>query len=102
MAFQIHTLNTVEFDGVEYRPEINSEMRLRLASLSFDSDSAQAEAEDVLATCFPADKDRVKALLPRVPLLEKQMLRAYLLGGQSAVDIIRSEIINTLGAQNDK
>lgn len=96
MAFTIKTNPSVEIDGVAYIPQITTEARMRLGDLSFTTEEGTNTAYDVIASCFGDKKEEVRGLLPKIPPLEIQMLRAYLLGGEKAVDLISQELARSM------
>lgn len=89
MAYlNVNSLEDVNFGGKECQPVITAEIRLRLSHIkSFDDD-----ADGILASAFPKDEEYVKAFLQKMPLIEKQILHAYLIGGPSMVEVVQKEI----------
>lgn len=92
MAFKINTIESVEFNGKPFRPVITTELRMRLGRVKFETEAALSDAHSVLADCFPDDREEVARMLPNVSVLEKSLLVAYLLGGDSAVEIAKTEL----------
>lgn len=97
MAFKVSTKSSVEFNGKEFIPEVTTELRIRIGEISFQTEEDSKKADKVLSECFPGNENEVLALLPKVSIYEKQLLRAYLVGGDRAVEAIEHELIRQLG-----
>lgn len=81
-------------------PRLTQGLRLRLEQISFDTEANAQDAYEILADCFPDDRDFVldfikNEMMPRDP----QTLRNYLLNGteglkaeQSAYDAVGDAI----------
>ena len=101
MAFKINTFQPVEIGGKECKPEINTELKLRLSQIN----NYTEEADEVLASAFPNDENYVKKKLKDTPVLEKELLHAYLLGGermaQSVLDRVSQSFNETMKGGGD-
>lgn len=76
----------VGFGGRDCTPKIDAELRLRIQSLKWDTESDREHADEMLAKAFPEDKDYVCTFLKeQMTLNEKRKLQTYLVGGMSAV-----------------
>lgn len=96
-------IQPVGFGGKECTPKINTELRLRLRSLKFETDAETEEADKVLAECFKDDEKYVAEFLAsKMTPFEKQQLQAYLIAGPSGIRLIDETITNTIkGAANE-
>lgn len=96
MALSLNGLEPVEFKGRVCRPFINAELRLRLTEIKNYGDSAN----DILASAFPDDEEYVRNFLKNAPAIEKEILHAYLVGGDTAtkavIDSLESGIRKTM------
>lgn len=86
MALKLTTLEPVEIAGKSYTPNLTTEVKMRLRAASYKSEADAAEADEVLASAFPENKDEVLAVLrDKIPEMQKSVLQAYLLGGDMGV-----------------
>ena len=84
MALSLNGLEPIEFKGKACRPVINAELKLRLTQITNYGESA----DSVLASAFPDDEDYVRDFLRNAPTIEKEILHAYLVGGESAAKAV--------------
>lgn len=93
MALDFNGVEPVRFRGKECVPEITTELRMRLSQIKrYDKHD-----DEILAAAFPNDEAYVKDFLDNhITLFEKQMLHAYLLGGDSAVKPITEKLKDTM------
>lgn len=99
MAFKTKTTRSVEIDGKAYIPEINTELRLRLGQINTNTEEAVNEAYEVIASCFPDDKEEIKSLLPKISALDIQLMRAYLIGGDTALEAVEKQLQNEIAKE---
>lgn len=71
-------------------PRLTQGLRLRLEQISFDTEANAQDAYEILADCFPDDRDFVldfikNEMMPRDP----QTLRNYLLNGTDGIKMER-------------
>lgn len=92
MALSIKTKQSVEFDGKAYIPEVNTELRMRLGQLNVETDEDLEEAYEVIASCFPKDKEKVKGLLQQITTVDLQFIRAYLIGGEKTLEAVEKQL----------
>lgn len=96
-------IQPVGFGGKDCTPKLNTELRLRLQGVKFDTDADSEEADKILADCFPDDEKYVeKFLKEQMTPFEKQQLRAYLVSGPSIIRILDQEIakaVNNVSAE---
>lgn len=85
MAFKTLRVEPVEFGDKEIEPVLDTEKKLRLQRVNFSTVDGEQRADEVLASCFPEDEAFVLDYLKKCPVLEKQRLQTYLVGGESAV-----------------
>lgn len=92
MALEFNGLQPVSFGGKECTPELNTELKLRLAEIKTYND----EADEVLASAFPKNEAYVKGFLAKnMTVIEKETLHAYLLGGEQMVAQVQAKITQT-------
>lgn len=96
MSLSLNGIQAVAMGGKDCLPnKLNTEMNLRLQNLSFKTETDTQNANEVLADCFPKDREYVLDFLTnKATLLEKEMLRNYLIGGDRAVQAIDSNMNN--------
>lgn len=89
MAYlSLNALEPVDFGGRECMPKVNAEMKLRLSQIKdYNSNSIE-----VLAMAFPDDEEYVKKFLRDISTIDIQLLHAYLLGGPTMVESMKSKI----------
>lgn len=94
MAYlNLNTLEAVNFAGRECMPEINAELKLRLANIkNYDEESCA-----VLASAFPKDEGFVRDFLKKMTTVDIEILHAYLMGGATMVESIRKQLDGALG-----
>ncbi len=80
MALSLNGLEPVEFEGRACTPVINTELKLRLTQITEYNEAADL----VLASAFPNDEEYVRNFLQKAPVVEKEILHAYLVGGERA------------------
>lgn len=90
-------IQPVGFGGKECTPKINTELRLRLRGLKFETDADTEQANKVLAECFPDDEKYVAEFLKdQMAPFEKQQLQAYLIAGPSGIRLIDKTITTAI------
>lgn len=95
MAYlSLNTLEPVNFGGRECKPKLDTETKMRLSQIK----QYNAKAIETLASAFPDDEDYVKGFLASMTEIDIQILHAYLLGGPTMVETIRTQISNKVGA----
>ena len=83
MALTFKGLEPVQFGDKLCTPEVNAEQRLRLGKIE---DVNSEKAKNILASCFPNDEAYVTEFIgEKMGTNDKQILQAYLLGGERAV-----------------
>lgn len=92
MALSLNSLEPVNFKGRECMPKINAELRLRLTSLK----NYNNETDKILASAFPDDEGFVLNFLENAPVIEKQILHAYLIGGEKAAEATMTSLQKSL------
>lgn len=98
MALSFNGVEPVSFGGKECTPKINTELKMRLSEIK-EYDSA---ADIVLASVFPDDEAYVlKFLQEKMTTLDKQILHAYLIGGDTMVSKLMGSIDDTLKGVNN-
>lgn len=89
MALSFNGLEPVEFGGKDCVPRITTEIKMRLADLKDYNDAT----DEVLASAFPNDEAYVKDFLrDKMTVFDKQLLHAYLMGGESMVKAIQNKM----------
>lgn len=86
MALTLNGIEPVEIKGVICTPKIDTETRLRLSEIK----SYDKSTDLLLASAFPENEDHVRAYLETAPVIEKEILHAYLVGGEQATKAILS------------
>lgn len=70
-------------------PQVDSELRLRLGALSSEKLEARDEnAMQLLASAFGTDAPVVRKELDRLPNLQLERLKAYLINGSTTTDVM--------------
>lgn len=82
-------IQPVSFNDRDCMPKLDTSKRLRLERIKFTTDAESAEADKVLASCFPDDEDFVLDFLSnKMTTADKQILRSYLLQGEKAIAML--------------
>lgn len=92
MALSLHGIEPVEIKGRLCVPKIDAETKLRLSNIK----SYDKVADGVLAGAFPDDEEYVRRFLADAPVVEKEILHAYLVGGEHAVKVMLDGINDNL------
>lgn len=93
MAYlSLNTLEAVDFGGRGCTPKLDAETKMRLSQIK----KYDAKAVETLATAFPDDEEYVRSFLSSMTAIDIQILHAYLLGGPTMVDSIRSQLGNAV------
>lgn len=89
MALELTTIQPIKIDGVECRPVINAENRLRIAEIkSISSEEDRETAIKTLASVFPDNKKYVEEKMAQMTALDLELIQTYLIAGQRGVDTI--------------
>lgn len=89
MALSIDGLEPVSLGGKPCVPKIDAEMKLRLTQIK----NYDEEADEALAMAFPNDEKYVLGFIKgKMTVIDKQILHAYLLGGDTMVATIMDKI----------
>lgn len=89
MALSFNGLEPVEFGGKECTPKLDTETKLRLSQIKEYDESV----DEVLVAAFPDDEAYVKDFLKnKMTVFDKQILHAYLLGGDTMVKNVLNKI----------
>lgn len=89
MALHFERQEAVEFGDLKAIPKINTELRMRLTQLKINQ-SNMAEGLDLLADCFPENRQQVREFLGDMFIVDIYKLQAYLIGGKSVLDNFES------------
>lgn len=86
-------IQPVSFDNRDCTPKLDNGKLLRLARLKFDTEANIAEADKVLASCFPDDEEYVLDFLTNKMLAtDKRILQSYLTNGEKAIAMLDRSI----------
>jgi len=89
MALELTTIQPIKIDGVECRPVVNAESRLRIAEIqTIVSDEDRKKAIEVFASIFPDNTEYVKGKLEQMTALDLELIQTYILAGQKGVDTV--------------
>lgn len=90
MALSLNGVEPVGFKGKKCVPKINTELKMRLQNIKEYNEAT----DSILASAFPDDEEYVKAFLSSesTTLLEKEILHAYLMGGDTMVGAIMGQL----------
>lgn len=83
MALKFDKIEPVEFGDLKVMPKMNTELKLRVQGIR----TIDAEALDILSQCFEDHNQEVRAFLDQLNLIDIYKLQAYLLGGNSSVEV---------------
>ncbi len=98
MALSFNGVEPVSFGGRECAPKINTELKMRLSEIKEYDDAT----DTVLASAFPDDETYVlKFLREKMTTFDKQILHAYLIGGETMVSKLMGSIDDTLKGANN-
>jgi hypothetical protein len=87
-------IQPVQFGAKDCTPAtIDTETRLRLDRLRFDTEADTKKAEETLAGCFPDDEAYVLEFIrTKMTETDKRYLQAYLTGGERAITALDESI----------
>ena len=89
MALSIDGLEPVSIGGKNCVPKIDAEMKLRLSQIKNYDESA----DETLAMAFPDSEKYVHDFIKdKMTVLDKQILHAYLIGGDTMVAALMDKI----------
>lgn len=100
-------LEPIDFKGKLCEPKLDTEKKLRLANIKFETEEQVREADDVLASCF--DEDYAKNFIrDKLSVDDKVVLRTYLVNGETGLNrlsnvtegAIEKYIDRALGGEN--
>lgn len=93
MALSFNGLEPVTFGSKECVPKITSETELKLSQVK----KYDKETDEILASAFPEDEEYVKNFLSNtMTMVDKQILHAYLVGGDTLVTTTMEQIKGAL------
>lgn len=93
MALSFNGLEPVAFGGKECTPKIDAELKLRLSQIKKYDESV----DEILASAFPDDEVYVSSFIKdKMTIIDKQILHAYLMGGDTMVNTIMNQMEGTL------
>lgn len=92
MALSFNGLEPVTFGSKECVPKITSETELKLSQVK----KYDKETDEILASAFPEDEEYVKGFLDNMTMIDKQILHAYLVGGDTLVTTTMEQIKGAL------
>lgn len=91
MALKIAGIEPVELGERKCMPRMDADKRLRLSQLKFKTKQDLTKSAEVIASCFPSDKDYAEEFLKNYAgPTDMQLVALYLQGGQKALDIYQS------------
>lgn len=91
MALKIQGIEPVELGERKCKPQMDADKRLRLSQLKFKTKQDLTKAAEVIASCFPSDKEYAEEFLKNYAgPTDMQLVALYLQGGQKALDIYQS------------
>lgn len=100
-------LEPIDFKGKLCEPKLDTEKKLRLANIKFETEEQVREADDILASCF--DEDYAKNFIrEKLSVDDKVVLRTYLVNGETGLNrlsnvtegAIEKYIDRALGGEN--
>lgn len=84
MALTLNGIEPVEIKGRLCTPKIDAETRMRLGEVT----TYDRATDLLLASAFADDESYVREYLENAPVIEKEILHAYLVGGEPAVKAV--------------
>lgn len=92
MALSFNGLEPITFGDKECMPKITAEIELKLSQVK----KYDQETDEILASAFPDDESYVKGFLDNMTMVDKQILHAYLVGGDTLVTTTMEQIKGAL------
>lgn len=92
MALSFNGLEPITFGDKECMPKITAEIELKLSQVK----KYDQETDEILASAFPDDESYVKGFLGNMTMMDKQILHAYLVGGDTLVTTTMEQIKGAL------
>lgn len=93
MALELETIQPVRIDGKKCTPKVDPEQKLRLSQVRTETKDDRERSYDIIAGCFPDDKEYVLSKLPGLSELDISMLVTYLAQGETGVKTAAEAII---------
>lgn len=78
-------LEPIDFKGHLCEPKIDSEKKLRLSTIKFETSEQIQNADDVLASCFEDEFAR-NFIREKLSTEDKVVLKTYLTGGETGLN----------------
>lgn len=101
MALQFNGIEAIRFGDIVSTPKIDAETRLRLQGVKLNTKDAVNEAIEVLSSCFGADSVAIKQFMAeQMSEYELAKLQAYLLGGDSMLEVFEKQFNKNLEQSN--
>lgn len=98
MALRLNGIEPVVIKGRQCVPFIDAETKLRLQMIK----AYDAKDDKILASVFPEDEEYVLKYLTEAPVIEKEILHAYLVGGEKAVETVMDGFNKKISQAFDK
>lgn len=92
MALSFNGLEPITFGNKECVPKVTAEIELKLSQVK----KYDQETDEILASAFPDDESYVKGFLDNMTMVDKQILHAYLIGGDTLVTTTMEQIKGAL------
>lgn len=104
MPLSFKKVKPVDFEDFTALPQVNTEIRLRLQNLKFQTEPQLEQAKDVLASAFGEEKARVRQFMDDnyMSPIGLQELQAYLLGGEQGLEQYRERVNMAMDKAVDK
>ena len=101
MALQFNGIEAIRFGKTVALPKVDAETRLRLQALKLNTKESVTEAIEVLSSCFGAESYAVKQFMTeQMTEYELAQVQAYLLGGESMLEMLDKQFEKNLGKDN--
>lgn len=102
MALVFKKKEPVTFGEISEVPKVGAELRMRLSRASFDTEENTNKAITIMGEAFTNNKDEIiEFMRENMGIIDLQYLQAYLIGGESALELAKTSVEKAIAeAQN--
>lgn len=96
MALSLETIQPVILDGQKCTPKVDPEQKLRLSQINLKGEENKQRSYEIIAGCFPDDKEYVLSKLPGLSEMDISVLATYLAQGETGVKAVSESVIREI------
>jgi len=96
MALSLETMQPITIDDKKCAPKVDPEQKLRLSQIKLTGDENKQRSYEIIAGCFPEDRDYVLSKLPGLSEMDISVLVTYLIQGETGVKAVSESVIREI------